>query len=219
MGNDGCRPTARPTLRRGSGIPVNEWDAASLTARYDQVRDHTERLAAPLSPENQTVQSMADVPPTKWHGAHVTWFFETFVLSEHEAGFAPYQDRYWFLFNSYYESLVPRFARPDRGLVTRPGAHDVGVYRGNVDDRMRDLVATLDDGTVHKLSATIELGFHHEQQHQELLLLDIKHVLSHADVRPGASGECMQRGDACASTSARRTRLAHLPIRPTVVPR
>ncbi len=96
---------------------------------------------------------MPDVSPTKWHRAHVTWFFETFVLAEHEQGFAPFQDQYWFLFNSYYESLGPRYARPDRGLVTRPGAHDVGVYRGNVDDRMRDLVAGLDDGTLEKLTA------------------------------------------------------------------
>lgn len=163
-------------------------DATTLTARFDEVRAHTERLAAPLSPEDQTVQSMPDVSPTKWHRAHVTWFFETFVLSGHEPGFAPFQDRYWFLFNSYYESLGPRYARPDRGLVTRPGAHDVGVYRGNVDDRMRDLVATLDDGTLEKLAPTIELGFHHEQQHQELLLMDIKHVLSRNPLEPVYAG-------------------------------
>ncbi|KRE63527.1 ergothioneine biosynthesis protein EgtB [Nostocoides sp. Soil756] len=164
------------------------WDATTLTSRYEEVRGHTERLAAPLSPEDQTVQSMADVSPTKWHRAHVTWFFETFVLSGHEPGFAPFQDRYWFLFNSYYESLGPRYARPDRGLVTRPGAHDVGVYRRNVDDRMHELVAALDDGTVHKLAATIELGFHHEQQHQELLLMDIKHVLSRNPLEPVYAG-------------------------------
>ncbi len=158
-------------------MTTTTWDASTLTTRFDEVRAHTERLAAPLSPEDQTVQSMPDVSPTKWHRAHVTWFFETFVLAEHEQNFSPYQDRYWFLFNSYYESLGPRYARPDRGLVTRPGAHDVGVYRGNVDDRMRDLVAGLDDGSLDKLTPTIELGFHHEQQHQELLLMDIKHVL------------------------------------------
>ncbi len=169
-------------------MSTSTWDASTLTTRYDEVREHTERLAAPLSPEDQTVQSMPDVSPTKWHRAHVTWFFETFVLSEHEQGFTPFQDRYWFLFNSYYESLGPRYARPDRGLVTRPGAHDVGVYRGNVDDRMRDLVATLDDGTLGKLAPTIELGFHHEQQHQELLLMDIKHVLSRNPLEPAYAG-------------------------------
>ena len=159
-----------------------------LVARYDEVRAHTERLAAPLSPEDQTVQSMPDVSPTKWHRAHVTWFFETFVLADHEPGFAPFQDRYWFLFNSYYETLGPRYSRPDRGLISRPGAHEVGTYRGNVDARVRDLVASLDDGTLEKLAPVIELGFHHEQQHQELLLMDIKHVLSRNPLQPVYAG-------------------------------
>jgi ergothioneine biosynthesis protein EgtB len=164
------------------------WDAESLQQRYDEVRGHTEGLAAPLSPEDQTVQSMPDVSPTKWHRAHVTWFFETFLLAEAEQDFAPFQDQYWFLFNSYYEALGPRYARPDRGLISRPGAHDVGVYRHNVDDRVRDLLTTLDDGTLDKLSPTLELGFHHEQQHQELLLMDIKHVLSLNPLRPVYAG-------------------------------
>ncbi|MCW2783760.1 MAG: hypothetical protein JWP74_277 [Marmoricola sp.] len=169
-------------------MTTTEWDASSLTRRFDEVRAHTEMLAAPLSPEDQTVQSMADVSPTKWHRAHVTWFFETFVLAENEHGFAPFQDKYWFLFNSYYEAVGPRFSRADRGVITRPGAHDVGVYRGNVDDRVRGLLAGLDSGTVEKLTPTIELGFHHEQQHQELLLMDIKHVLSMNPMRPVYAG-------------------------------
>jgi ergothioneine biosynthesis protein EgtB len=164
------------------------WDPNTLQRRYDEVRAYTETLAAPLSPEDQTVQSMPDVSPTKWHRAHVTWFFETFVLADNEPGFTPYQDKYWFLFNSYYESLGPRYSRPDRGLVSRPGAHDVGVYRSNVDDRMRDLLARLDEGTLSKLASTIELGFHHEQQHQELLLMDIKHVLSRNPLQPVYAG-------------------------------
>lgn len=160
------------------------WDADTLVDRFDQVRAYTEALASPLSPEDQTVQSMPDVSPTKWHRAHVTWFFETFVLADHEQGFAPFQDQYWFLFNSYYEAVGPRFSRPHRGVISRPGAHDVGVYRGNVDARVRDLVGSLDGGTLEKLAPTIELGFHHEQQHQELLLMDIKHVLSLNPLRP-----------------------------------
>ncbi len=164
------------------------WDPTSLQSRYDEVRAYTETLAAPLSPEDQTVQSMPDVSPTKWHRAHVTWFFETFVLADHEPGFAPFQDKYWFLFNSYYEAIGPRYNRPDRGLISRPGAHDVGVYRGNVDDRMRELLTTLDEGTLSKLASTIELGFHHEQQHQELLLMDIKHVLSLNPLQPAYAG-------------------------------
>jgi len=165
-----------------------DWDADSLTRRFDEVRAHTEHLAAPLSPEDQTVQSMPDTSPTKWHRAHVTWFFETFVLADHESGFAPYQDKYWFLFNSYYEAVGPRFSRPERGVISRPGAHDVGLYRDNIDSRVRDLVATLDGGTIAKLAPTIELGFHHEQQHQELLLMDIKHVLSRNPLRPAYAG-------------------------------
>ncbi len=169
-------------------MTTTEWDAGSLLQRFDEVRSHTETLAAPLSPEDQTVQSMPDTSPTKWHRAHVTWFFETFLLADHEAGFAPYQDQYWFLFNSYYEAVGPRFSRPERGLISRPGAHDVGVYRDNVDGRVRDLLDSLDGGTLEKLAPTIELGFHHEQQHQELLLMDIKHVLSRNPLRPVYAG-------------------------------
>ncbi|WP_036555157.1 ergothioneine biosynthesis protein EgtB [Nocardioides insulae] len=168
----------------------DDWVAEpqSVLDRFDRVRAYTEQLAAPLSPEDQTVQSMPDVSPTKWHRAHVTWFFETFILAEHERDFAPFQDQYWFLFNSYYEQVGPRYARPMRGVISRPGAHDVGLYRGNVDDRMRDLVAGVDEGTLAKLLPTIELGFHHEQQHQELLLMDIKHVLSLNPLRPAYAG-------------------------------
>src|SRR3954454_4048769 len=159
-------------------------DPLALLDRYDAVRATTESLAAPLSPEDQTVQSMADVSPTKWHRAHVTWFFETFVLAEAEPEVPAFQEQYWFLFNSYYESVGPRYSRPMRGLITRPGAHDVGVYRRHVDDRVTDLVSRLHDGSLQKLAPTLELGFHHEQQHQELLLMDIKHVLSLNPLRP-----------------------------------
>jgi ergothioneine biosynthesis protein EgtB len=163
-------------------------DPHALLDRYGQVRAATEGLAAPLSPEDQTVQSMPDVSPTKWHRAHVTWFFETFVLAENEPSFEPFQDTYWFLFNSYYEAVGPRYARAERGVVSRPGAHDVGDYRDNVDDRMRDLLDRLDEGALGKVADTIELGFHHEQQHQELLLMDIKHVLSRNPLRPVYAG-------------------------------
>ncbi len=167
---------------------MTDWDPTQVVARFEHVRAHTESLAAPLSPEDQTVQSMPDVSPTKWHRAHVTWFFETFLLAEHESGFSPFQDQYWFLFNSYYESLGPRYSRPDRGLVTRPGAHEVGDYRRNVDARVRELVEGLDEGTLTKLAPVIQLGFHHEQQHQELLLMDIKHVLSRNPLQPVYAG-------------------------------
>ena len=172
-----------------SRAPVREaWDRDALLQRYGAVRAQTETLAAPLSPEDQTVQSMPDVSPTKWHRAHVTWFFETFVLAYHERGFERFEDQYWFLFNSYYESVGPRFARPMRGVISRPGMHEVGDYRVNVDDRMRDLLSTLDDSSIVKLGSTLDLGFHHEQQHQELLLMDIKHVLSLNPLRPAYAG-------------------------------
>ncbi len=174
---------------------TTEHDASTLIKHYEQVRAHTEALAAPLSPEDQTVQSMPDVSPTKWHRAHVTWFFETFVLAEREPGFAPFQERYWFLFNSYYETVGPRYSRPDRGLVSRPGAHEVGDYRANVDERVRDLLDRLDGGALAALADTVELGFHHEQQHQELLLMDIKHVLSRNPLRPTYRGGPVPRGE------------------------
>ena len=171
----------------GSTI-VNMETASDLQRRYADVRAYTERLAAPLSPEDQTVQSMPDVSPTKWHRAHVTWFFETFLLADHEPNFNPFQEQYWFLFNSYYEAVGPRYDRPLRGVISRPGAHDVGLYRDNVDARFADLVDRLDDGMLGKLRPLIELGFNHEQQHQELLLMDIKHVLSLNPLEPVYGG-------------------------------
>ena len=116
--------TLQQTLRQHpAGNPGTGED---LAGRFQSVRGLTEELAAPLSPEDQTVQTMADVSPTKWHRAHVTWFFEAFVLAEHQPGFAAYQDTYWTLFNSYYETVGPRHPRPERGFISRPGAYEVG---------------------------------------------------------------------------------------------
>ncbi len=168
--------------------------ADQVLVRYDAVRSYTEQLAAPLSPEDQTVQSMPDTSPTKWHRAHVTWFFETFVLAEQEADFVPFQGKYWFLFNSYYEAVGPRYSRPMRGVISRPGSHDVGVYRRHVDDRIRELIGSLDEGSLQKVLPILELGFHHEQQHQELLLMDIKHVLSLNPLQPVYAGAPAEPG-------------------------
>jgi ergothioneine biosynthesis protein EgtB len=148
---------------------------------YCAVRSLTERLAAPLGPEDQTVQSMPDVSPTKWHRAHTTWFFETFVLGDFADGYEPYDERYRFLFNSYYDAVGPRHARPERGLITRPGVAEIGTYRATVDEAMLTLLAV--DGPP-RVDALVELGRHHEQQHQELLVMDIKHVLSCNPLRP-----------------------------------
>ncbi len=153
----------------------------TAAADYCTVRSLTERLAAPLGPEDQTVQSMPDVSPTKWHRAHTTWFFETFVLADYADGYEPYDDRFRFLFNSYYEAVGPRHARPERGLITRPGVAEIGTYRGSVDEAMLTLLAV--DGPP-RVDELVELGRHHEQQHQELLVMDIKHVLSCNPLRP-----------------------------------
>jgi ergothioneine biosynthesis protein EgtB len=144
-------------------------------ARYCDVRQLTEVLAEPLGAEDQTVQSMPDVSPTKWHRAHVTWFFEEFVLARSPAGHDPVHPQYRYLFNSYYEAVGDRHPRAERGLLSRPTAAEVGRYRQLVDRAMLRVL----DGDVHAdIAALVELGLHHEQQHQELLLMDAKHVLS-----------------------------------------
>jgi ergothioneine biosynthesis protein EgtB len=149
-------------------------DDRPLDTRYCDVRTRTEALAAPLSAEDQTVQSMPDVSPTKWHRAHTTWFFERFVLADTDLG-QPYDAAFDFLFNSYYEQVGPRYERSRRGHVARPGAAEIGRYRVDVDTRMRQL---LDGDLDARHRDLVVLGLHHEQQHQELLLMDIKHVLS-----------------------------------------
>src|SRR4051812_31103344 len=154
--------------------------AQGLAARYETVRRHTTALAAPLSAEDQQVQSMADASPTKWHLAHTTWFFETFLLKPGLAGYRVFDDAYDFLFNSYYEAVGPRNPRAERGLITRPSVEAVRAYRAHVDEAMGRLL-TRSDPEIERLT---ELGLNHEQQHQELLLMDIKHVLSCNPLQP-----------------------------------
>jgi ergothioneine biosynthesis protein EgtB len=148
--------------------------------RFKAVRSFTEDLAAPLSAEDQTIQSMADVSPTKWHLAHTTWFFEAFVLRRHVAGYQVFDPAYEYLFNSYYEAVGPRHPRPQRGLLSRPGVDEIKAYRRHVTDAMTRLL----EGGIGNLRSIVELGLHHEQQHQELILMDIKHVLSVNPLRP-----------------------------------
>src|SRR5579863_8699735 len=114
--------------------------STELSSRYRQVRDTTERLAAPLSPEDQTVQSMPDVSPTKWHRAHTSWFFETFLLEPDLEGYVAFHPAYGYLFNSYYEAVGARHPRPDRGLLSRPGVEEIGRYRAHVDEAMHELL-------------------------------------------------------------------------------
>ncbi|MGO8860587.1 MAG: ergothioneine biosynthesis protein EgtB [Acidimicrobiales bacterium] len=176
--------------------------ASGLSSDYAAVRAATERLAAPLSAEDQTVQSMPDVSPTKWHRAHVTWFFETFVLAPHLPGYHPYNDAFAYIFNSYYEALGDRHPRPERGLISRPGIAEVARYREFVDQAMGSLLHGELEVGVPEL---ITLGLHHEQQHQELLLMDIKNVLSRNPLRPAymaPSGAGPGSGDRTAAPKA-----------------
>jgi ergothioneine biosynthesis protein EgtB len=150
----------------------------TLPTRFGEARALTDELAAPLSAEDQTVQSMPDVSPTKWHRAHTSWFFETFLLEPSSPGYQPYHPQFGFLFNSYYEAVGPRYARPNRGLISRPGIDEIAQYRRHVDAAMLDLLDGRDLDRERRLLELTELGINHEQQHQELLLMDIKHVLS-----------------------------------------
>jgi ergothioneine biosynthesis protein EgtB len=152
----------------------------SRAKRFADVRGYTERLAEPLSAEDQTVQSMADASPTKWHLAHTTWFFETFVLKLHARGYRVFDPAYEYLFNSYYEAVGPRHPRPQRGMITRPGVAEVMAYRQHVSDAVAGLLA----GGGEEIGAIVELGLHHEQQHQELILMDAKHLLSLNPLKP-----------------------------------
>jgi ergothioneine biosynthesis protein EgtB len=147
----------------------------TITDRFVATRSLTESLASPLSAEDQTVQSMPDVSPTKWHRAHTTWFFETFLLLPHLQGYRSFHPDYGYLFNSYYEGVGARYPRHDRGLLSRPGVEEIGEYRSHVNRAMTTL---LDGPACGSVVGLVELGIQHEQQHQELLLMDIKHVLS-----------------------------------------
>ncbi|MCW2707332.1 MAG: hypothetical protein JWM22_1174 [Frankiales bacterium] len=146
---------------------------STLTDRFVESRALTEALASPLSAEDQTAQSMPDASPTKWHRAHTTWFYEEFVLGSRD--YEPYDASFRFLFNSYYEAVGPRHPRPERGLVTRPGVEEVGRYRRHVNAAVEALLAM---DPADAVLTIIELGINHEQQHQELLVMDIKHLLS-----------------------------------------
>ena len=156
-----------------------------LAARYREVRGQTLALAAPLSAEDSSVQSMPDASPAKWHLAHTTWFFETFVLERWEPGFQPFAAAFRVLFNSYYNAVGDKHPRAQRGLLTRPGLDEVKAYRADVDRRMQRLLATITDTDA---LALVELGLHHEQQHQELLLTDIKHLFSCNPLLPAYRG-------------------------------
>jgi ergothioneine biosynthesis protein EgtB len=155
--------------------------ASGGVRRYGEVRAMTERLAAPLSPEDQMVQSCFEASPVKWHRAHTTWFFETFLLAEHLAGYRVFHPRFRELYNSYYNQVGVPPERSARGLMSRPSAEEVAAYRGHVDRHMQHLLA---EGVAPELAALLELGLNHEQQHQELILTDIQHAFWRNPLRP-----------------------------------
>jgi ergothioneine biosynthesis protein EgtB len=190
-------PSAEVTMLRQAAAPIRRRDferfvepLASDAAHnrehwrdaFRSVRDETERRAALLSAEDQVVQSMADASPTKWHRAHTTWFFEQFLLKPHAADYRAFDERFAFLFNSYYVSAGPRHARPERGLVTRPDAAEVAGYRAHVDAAVIKLIESTSD--LARISPVIEIGLNHEQQHQELLITDILHAFAQNPTHP-----------------------------------
>jgi ergothioneine biosynthesis protein EgtB len=169
-------PQARPALAaelRGQALQP-------LAERFLAIRTQTEKLIQPLSAEDCQLQSMPDASPAKWHLAHITWFFETFLLERFEPGFKPFDAGFRMLFNSYYNGVGDKYPRPQRGLISRPSLEEVLAYRHQVNQRMLELIARdqAHSPAASELQGLVTLGLHHEQQHQELLLTDIKHALS-----------------------------------------
>jgi ergothioneine biosynthesis protein EgtB len=164
----------RPSLTAG----------APLAQEFRRVRAFTERLCEPLEIEDYVVQSMPDCSPTKWHLAHVSWFFETFILGPNVPGYRSLHPQYTYLFNSYYNAIGERHCRPKRGLISRPTVKDTYRYRAYVDEHMLELLENADHGLLERITPLVVLGLHHEQQHQELLVTDLKHVLAANPLHP-----------------------------------
>lgn len=174
-------PSTRPVTDEQA---IDKGDRTTLVDYYRHVRDETERLASPLSEEDQVVQSMTEASPAKWHRAHMTWFFETMILLPHDPEYSPYDEKYAYLFNSYYESLGERHARHERGLLTRPSASAISGYRAHVDEAMSRFIRTAPPEIWQVCHPLLQLGINHEQQHQELLLMDILHAFSRNRLHP-----------------------------------
>jgi ergothioneine biosynthesis protein EgtB len=172
-------PHTRPDMPRSGAEP-----GFRLAEQFAAVRQATETIAARLTPEDQQVQSMPDASPTKWHLAHTTWFFETFLLKPFLPGYQVYDPAYAYLFNSYYESMGSRQPRPERGLLTRPSLAEVLYYRAHVDAAMADLMPLAEPDGSGPVADLIRLGTNHEQQHQELILTDILDLFSRNPLHP-----------------------------------
>jgi len=168
--------------------------SATCLEKYRRVRQQTEELCQPLAIDDYQLQTMPDCSPPKWHLAHTTWFFETFLLAGNNPSYRPFHPRYNFLFNSYYEAVGERWPRPARGLLSRPTVEEVFAYRRAIDERMHEWLDPLSESSLESIRPVFELGLNHEQQHQELLLTDIKHAFSINPLRPvfsnSETGEC-----------------------------
>jgi len=182
-----ARTGTSPALRKGPAHrPKRSLDDTRPVwlEAFRRVRAETERRASHLSTEDQIVQSMADASPTKWHRAHVTWFFEQFLLVPHDPAYCIFDERFPFLFNSYYVAAGPRHARPQRGLITRPNGSEVAAYRAHVDAAVERLIGQVPAEAAEQVLTIVEIGLHHEQQHQELLLTDILHAFAQNPTDP-----------------------------------
>lgn len=159
-------------------------DRLTLLRAFEETRETSAALAAPLTPEDQTVQSMTDASPTKWHLAHTTWFFETFLLKPFAAAYKPFNGAYEYLFNSYYNAVGEQYPRARRGLVTRPGVEETMEFRTHVDAGVAKLLEYVSDNQFGRVQQLMRIGINHEQQHQELLCTDLKHALSFNPLDP-----------------------------------
>lgn len=164
--------------------PAGGLPRAALLDRYKAVRQFSEELCRPLVIEDYVIQSMPDASPTKWHLAHVSWFSETFVLQGAIPGYRSPHPQYNYLFNSYYNTVGERHCRPKRGLISRPTVEETYRYRATIDRHMEEFLASAPEDVFAKYAPIVEVGIHHEQQHQELMVTDIKHMLSESPLRP-----------------------------------
>ncbi|MBD3298245.1 MAG: ergothioneine biosynthesis protein EgtB, partial [candidate division Zixibacteria bacterium] len=168
-------------------------DRTELIKLFVRTRQVSEALCRPLETEDYVMQTCDDVSPPNWHLGHTTWFFERVILHEFVTGYTPHHDQYYYIFNSYYESFGPRNDRVKRGTLSRPTVRDVYAYRQTIDQRMGDLMETVDDSLWATIAELVTLGINHEQQHQELLMMDLKHIFASNPMLPAYQGRPTQQ--------------------------
>ena len=179
-------PTKNLLIESGADLfeGVDRVSNSELAQRYRRVRSFSQKLCETLGPEDYVIQTMPETSPTKWHMAHTTWFFETFILKQFFPNYRSFHPQYGFLFNSYYNAVGPFYSRPRRGLLSRPTVKEVFRYRSDIDGCVTDLIESADEELLAKLLPILILGLNHEQQHQELMLTDIKNVFWENPLRP-----------------------------------